>query len=125
MSGNILLTTGSKELDAFALPQLIERCVPRVLPAAESIEKCLGLGFLPAKTICMQGPFSLEMNIATIRQYDIQIVVTKLTGDAGGFFEKVQAAQECGCELIVIGRPTDESGYSFDEVKKQINSQLT
>jgi precorrin-6x reductase len=44
--GNILLTTGSKELAAFTeIPDYKTRLYPRVLPAVESIEACLSLGF--------------------------------------------------------------------------------
>ena len=59
--GNVLLTTGAKELGAFA-PIAPERCYPRVLPMADSLERCLTLGFPPKNIICMQGPFSRELN---------------------------------------------------------------
>lgn len=49
MPGHVLLTTGSKELHHFARPGLAERCYPRVLPMADSLERCLTLGF-PRKT---------------------------------------------------------------------------
>ena len=57
LPGNILLTTGSKELHHFAVPGLVERCFPRVLPMMDSLERCLSLGFPPAHILCMQGPF--------------------------------------------------------------------
>ena len=43
MPGHVLLTTGSKELHHFARPGLAERCYPRVLPMADSLERCLTL----------------------------------------------------------------------------------
>ena len=57
LPGNILLTTGSKELHHFAVPGLVERCFPRVLPMMDSLERCLRLGFPPAHILCMQAPF--------------------------------------------------------------------
>ena len=113
--GKVLLTTGSKELSNFA--NIAERAYPRVLPSIDSLEKCLSLGFPAKNIICMQGPFTREMNEATIRQYGIDIVVTKLTGTAGGFFEKIEAAENCGCRVLVIARPTHEDGLTMDEVK--------
>ena len=94
MPGHVLLTTGSKELHHFARPGLAERCYPRVLPMADSLERCLTLGFPPKNIICMQGPFSRELNVALLRQYHIQTLVTKDTGGYGGFREKAEAARE-------------------------------
>lgn len=120
LEGNILLTTGSKELDRFATLPLRTRCYPRVLPSVESLSRCLELGFPPPQIICMQGPFSEGLNAAILLQFNIKILVTKATGGAGGFWEKVAAARGAGCTLIVIDRPTEETGYSLEGLIKQL-----
>ena len=117
MPGNVLLTTGSKELNCFALPGLVERCYPRVLPMADSLDRCLKLGFPPKNIICMQGPFSKELNVALLKQYHIKTLVTKDTGGYGGFREKAEAAREAGCALLVVERPTRETGLTLEELK--------
>ena len=115
-AGNILLTTGAKELPAFR--ELgAERLFPRVLPSHEAIEACEALGIPHRNIIAMQGPFSRELNAAILRQYDIRFLVSKDGGAPGGFPEKAAAARETGARLIVIRRPEDE-GLSFDEVLK-------
>ena len=82
-TGKVLLTTGSKELDAFVrVPGYQERIYPRVLPTVESVQRCLALGFRVQNVIAMQGPFSREMNGATMRQIGASILVTKESGDA-------------------------------------------
>lgn len=116
LSGGILLTTGSKELNAFALPGLTERCYPRVLSNLDSLSRCLQLGFPAAQIICMQGPFSKELNTALLKQFDIKVLVTKATGGAGGFWEKVEAAREADCAIIVVDRPLKEQGYTTNEL---------
>lgn len=118
MPGNVLLTTGSKELHHFAVPGLVERCYPRVLPTMDSLERCLTLGFPPAHVICMQGPFSRELNQAMLRQFHIQTLVTKNSGGYGGFREKADAAAACGCALLVVERPRQETGMDLDECKE-------
>ena len=120
LPGNILLTTGSKELNHFSQPGLVERCYPRVLPMVDSLERCLKLGFPPKNIICMQGPFSKDMNVATLRQYDISILVTKDTGSYGGFREKAEAARTAGCELLVVERPRQEEGLSLEAVQQRL-----
>ncbi|SHI00010.1 precorrin-6A/cobalt-precorrin-6A reductase [Sporobacter termitidis DSM 10068] len=115
-SGNVLLTTGSKELAAFtAVRDFKNRLYPRVLPTAESLGACMRHGFLPNHIIAMHGPFSQELNIALMRQFDIKTLVTKDGGALGGFPEKVGAAEELGAGLIVIRRP-EEDGLTLGEV---------
>lgn len=120
--GNILLTTGSKELNHFAGPALRGRSYPRVLPDITSLERCLTLGFPGANIICMQGPFSRELNAALIHARDIRVLITKASGTAGGFWEKVTASEETGCSLIVIGRPAQETGFTPEEIKRALKT---
>ena len=123
LPGNVLLTTGSKELDAFVRPGLTERCYPRVLPMADSLDRCLKLGFPPKNIICMQGPFSKELNVALLRQYHIKTLVTKDTGGYGGFREKAEAAREAGCALRVVERPSREDGLTMEEIQERLKEE--
>lgn len=120
LSGNVLLTVGAKELDAYAVPGLLERCYPRILPSLDSLGRALSLSFPAKQIICMQGPFSVELNVALLRQYDIQILVTKCTGSVGGFWDKVEAARTVGATLLVIDRPSVETGYTMEELQDKI-----
>ena len=109
--GNILLTTGSKDLGIYARdPGLRDRLFVRVLPSEESIRLCSDAGISGRQVIAMQGPFSKEMDLAVIRQYDIRTLVTKAGGRAGGFEEKAEAASEAGVQLFVTGRPEEPAG---------------
>lgn len=123
-SGNVLITTGSKELAAYTgIPDRRERLYPRVLPTVESIEACLSHGFQSTHIIAMHGPFSKELNIAMMKQFDIKLLVTKDGGRPGGFPEKLEAARELGVEILVIGRPDDE-GLKLSEVIGKISEWL-
>ena len=115
LPGNILLTTGSKELSAFTeVPDYAERSFVRMLPTEEAVRKALSLRWTPGHLICMQGPFSEELNLALLHQLDIRVLVTKESGKAGGFWEKLCAAQKAGARTIVIGRPPQVPGDSFE-----------
>ena len=112
--GNILLTTGAKELAAFT-PLGGERLYPRVLPSAESLDACEAAGIPRRNIIAMQGPFSEELNLALIRQFSIRYLVTKDGGEAGGFGQKAAAAAAGGAVLLVIRRP-EEQGEDYDTI---------
>ena len=123
--GKVLLTTGSKELDAYtAIPNYAERLYPRVLPTATVLQKCEALGFPGSHILAMQGPFSHEMNVALLYQTDAQILVTKDTGASGGFAEKLSAACETGATVLVIARPTEEEGMSPAQMQEYLKRRL-
>lgn len=117
-TGNILLTTGAKELGAFAvLPK--ERLYARVLPSHEGIAACEAAGIPHRNILAMQGPFSEELNAALLRQYRIAWLVTKDGGTAGGFHEKARAAKKCGVGVVVLKRP-EEQGETMKEIIRAI-----
>ena len=114
--GNLLLTTGSKELSIYAAdPDVRKRLYARVLPSEESIRLCAEAGLSGKQVIAMQGPFTKEMDLALIGQFDIRVLVTKSSGRTGGFFEKLAAAEAAGIPVFIIGRPAEESGISVNE----------
>lgn len=117
--GNILATTGSKEAAKYtALTDYESRVFLRVLSLPDVVKQCKELGFQGKNLICMQGPFSKELNIAMLRQWDCKYLVTKMSGATGGFQEKIDAARICGCISVIIGRPIKESGLSVNECKR-------
>ncbi|RDU24537.1 precorrin-6A reductase [Anaerosacchariphilus polymeriproducens] len=119
--GNVLLTTGSKDLKEFTkLKNYKERLYVRVLSLLNVVKECVDLGFEGKHLICMQGPFSYEMNKGMIQQFEIRYLVTKESGSPGGFVEKCQAAVDCGVKLIIIGRPSQESGHDFASCKSSL-----
>lgn len=114
--GTIFLTTGSKDLDVFTqIPDYAERIVVRILASQESLGRALSLGYTGSHIICMQGPFSTELNAAMFRHVRASYVVTKDSGTAGGFAEKAEAAREAGATLIVVGRK-EEQGLELDDM---------
>lgn len=119
--GNVLLTTGSKDLPVFAaVPGASERLYARVLPLEDSIAACRAAGLSGAHILAMQGPFSREMNEATLRAVSARWLVTKESGSAGGFEEKAEAAREAGAGLVVIGRPDQRPGLGYSKAAEEI-----
>lgn len=116
VTGNILLTTGSKDLVKYTgICDFARRVYARVLPMPASLDACSQAGLPPDHIIAMQGPFSEEMNAALLHATNARWLVTKDGGSAGGFEEKAAAAHKSGVQLVVIGRPPQTDGLRLDE----------
>lgn len=125
--GKILLTTGSNHLEEFvaALPK--ERLIVRVLPRASVLKKCQEIGLLANQILAIQGPFSIEMNQAILKDYQIHHLVTKESGLIGGYQEKVKAAQEMNIEVVSIMREPEQTSFateSQDELMDWVQTQI-
>ena len=117
----IFLTTGSRNLEAFARAEALQgkELICRILPEPEVVQLARDLGFTPANIVAVQGPFSLELNKELYKKYDAQVVVTKNSGAAGGADTKFAAAMELGLPLVIIDRPPvqyDNIAYTFDDI---------
>ena len=123
-TGNILLTTGSKDLGSYAKNETIKNHLfVRVLPGEESIRLCTANGITGRQIIAMQGPFSAQMNECILREYSIDWMVTKISGHAGGFEEKVEAAKKAGVGVCAILPPSEnvcQTEISGDERKSSM-----
>ncbi len=114
---NIFVGTGSKNL-----PQIVEQIpdrnlIVRVLPTSEVILNCENLGLNADNIIAMKGPFSQSINEEFYKHYDIDIVITKESGIAGGFLEKVDACQTLDIPIIIIKR----EGLNYPNVINEID----
>ncbi|WP_206810300.1 precorrin-6A reductase [Paradesulfitobacterium ferrireducens] len=118
----ILLTTGSNALPEWvSMPCLKDkRLYVRVLPTSAVLVRCESLGLTPGQIIAAQGPFTKEFNLALIRQFQIDVVVTKDSGKSGGTREKIEACLEAGIPLVMLKRPerTGEGLELLEFIKK-------
>ena len=109
------ITTGSRGAAAFGRVKDAEnRLTIRVLPSEEAVKLCREAGFKGKNIICMQGPFSAELNEAMFRAAGADILVTKSPGKTGGFPEKIEAACRLGMKVIVITPPEDIPGITIE-----------
>ncbi len=120
----VLLTTGSKELHAFAgaageIPDLYVR----ILPGEANRALALEAGIDPAHIIAGVGPYSEAENLRIIHRYGIRALVTKESGRQGGYEEKIRAASRAGAVSIVIRRPAQTGGVTMEEVQKIIKNE--
>ena len=120
-SGNIFVTMGSSSAAKLKkLTNYQKRIWLRILPSLESLSICLNLGYNPKQLICMQGPFSEDLNRLMFQTADAKILVTKNSGVTGGFLEKVQAARKEKMKIAVLSRPKESAGITLEEAQNRI-----
>lgn len=112
---------GAKEVSALTIVRNYKKRIwLRVLPMVESLSVCLSAGFPAKHIICMQGPFSKELNESMFRASGAKILLTKESGAAGGFAEKLAAARACHMEVAVLARPRGGAGLTLEQIKLKI-----
>ena len=99
---NILSTLGSNNLEEIKAMSKKNNLFVRILPTTASIQKAENLGYLPKNIIAMQGPFTENMNIAMMEQFNIKYLITKKAGDTGGEREKVSACDKLDVEIVYL-----------------------
>lgn len=117
----IFLTTGISSVAKFISLKDEKELYVRILPIPEHIALCLDMGIPPTHIIAMHGPFSEDLNLAMFRQYQINTVVTKDSGEVGGVLEKIHAALKEGIDTIVIERPGIDFPQKYSSIDKVIN----
>lgn len=125
MQGNILLTTGSKDLPVYCrFPSLRDRLYVRVLPLEASLKICSECGIHSDHIIAMQGPFDEDLNYAMLKSCNARFLVTKDSGDVGGYGAKLAAAERSGAQIVIIGRPSSPDGMSLETVLEEIERRF-
>jgi precorrin-3B C17-methyltransferase len=75
----------------------------------------------------MQGPFLKEFDEVLWKNWQIDCVVTKESGEVGGFLAKAEAAYLLGIPLIVVERPQIDYpivAYDFETIIEQLQQLL-
>ena len=118
---NVLIATGSKNLATYVKLLKGKKLVARVLPTSEVIRSCESMGLNADNIIALKGPFSKDINVALLKHSKIEVVITKESGFAGGFIDKIEACEELGIPVIIIRRRTIDYQrmiHSIDEIEE-------
>ncbi len=101
----VLLTVGYKVLPRFKIWQSQSVLFARILPSIESLKVALDSGFTSDRLIAIRPPIDVDLEKALWQQWNISLVVSKASGQAGGEEIKQIVAQILGISLIIIARP--------------------
>ncbi len=120
LGGRILLTTGFNSVKDFIRLQDdgSYEIIVRILPMPEHVSRCVEMGILPKNILAIQGPFSKEFNIVNIRDFSINVVVTKDGGREARTREKLDACLECEIPIVIIHRPRLQYPMMYSSIAK-------
>lgn len=119
----ILSALGGKSLGTLtAITDFKHRVYARVLPSDAILMQAKALGY-PADHIIMEkGPFSVSRNLVHLKMCGASYFLTKESGKAGGYPEKVQAAECAGAVLLTLRR-VQEEGVTLQEACERIKEE--
>ena len=119
-SGVIFSTLGSKNIRGF-IDEISDksRIIARILPDVNSMKDLIEAGLGYDQIIAMKGPFSTEMNYFMMKEKNTAFLLTKDSGKAGGYEEKISAAKLLGIKVVVIKRHKEaENTRVFTELQE-------
>lgn len=121
--GIVFSTLGVKEVKELTkVNDYKTRVYVRVLPVENSLKLCDEAGIDRNHVFAEMGPFSYEQNLEMFRKTSSDIMLTKDSGKAGGFAEKIKAAADLDMKIAVLQRPEEniENSYSVAEILESI-----
>lgn len=124
IKGNILNTTGSRNIGKILDFNLPNRIIHRVLPSPKVIDELSDLQVKIDDIIAMKGPISYDLNCSFIRELNAEAILMKDSGVQGGTEEKIKAAIDSGILAFVVGRKKYQYNkvfYSTDRLVEYLN----
>lgn len=121
--GQKIFLTGSKHLKTYVDLLAGKDLYVRVIPSPMVIQEVINSGIPIDHLIAMKGPFTEALNKAMFESLAIEVLITKESGQAGGFEEKLRGARSAGVHTVVIQRPKVHyllAVHTFDEVMNWI-----
>ncbi len=115
VSRRVFLTIGRLQLAVFARAPQHRYLVRSIDPVGA------GHRLADATFVTARGPFSVDDEIAAMREHDIEVLVTKNSGGTASV-AKIEAARRLGLPVVLV-RPPEGSGgrLGFDGVLQEID----
>lgn len=104
LEGNILVTLGSNNVPLFKDLKNLSNMYFRILSRWDMVKRCEDNNILPKNIIAMQGPFTENMNIAMMEQFNIKYLITKKDRRYRGGKRKVSACDKLDVEIIYLDK---------------------
>jgi len=121
----VFLTVGYQRLPLFQPWQHRATLFARVLPSPKSLQVAQEAGFTSDRLIAIRPPVPEALELALWQHWQISLVVTKASGNAGGEAIKRQLCDRLGIPLITINRPKIHYPQQTDDIQKALDFCLS
>ncbi len=115
-----LLVVGYRPLGLFAPWQGRAVLFARILPSLEALQAALQAGFTPDRLVALRPPVPLDLERALWQHWQIDTLVSKASGTAGGEETKAALAAELGVIWLRIERPKLDYPQQTDSVEAAV-----
>lgn len=120
IKGNILNTSGSRNVDKILALDIDNRIIHRVLPSVKVMDECLSKGIDIDDIIAIKGPISYELNCAFIKEYKAKAMILKDSGIQGGTYEKIKACIDNNIYAFIVERKKQKYKTVFYSEEKLV-----
>lgn len=136
LKGNVLHLGGINTASSVLKNVEVDKFYIRVLRVKTSLDKCRELGINEDHIFPMTASknkdkkISLKENLDLYKKIDAKIILTKESGNTGGFREKIEAANKLNIKIIIVNRPyieglNDKTVVStIEELNKELKKIL-
>lgn len=117
ITGTIINTTGSNNVEKLTMMNLPNKIIHKVLPTKEVLIRLYGLKIPIKNIVAICGGGSKNFNKALFQEYDGQAIILKDSGKQGKTKEKIEAALELGIKAFIINREKAKYKNVFESEK--------
>lgn len=120
--GNILNTSGSRNIKKILNLRLDNNIIHRVLPTLKVIQELDNLKIPPENIHAIKGPIGYDLNMAFIKEYKVKAMIMKDSGIEGGTIEKINSCIYSDIWAIIIVRSKNISSNCFNCVEQLVGN---
>ncbi len=120
ITGTIMKTKGSNNVEKLAKMNLPNLIIHKVLPTKEVLTKLYDLEIPIKNIVAICGGGSKDFNQALFKEYEAKAVILKDSGKQGKTKEKIDAALELGMKVFIISREETKYKNVFESEKEVV-----
>ncbi len=121
ITGTIMNTTGSNNVEKLTMMNLTNTIIHKVLPTKEVLTKLYHLKIPIKNIVAICGGGSKDFNKALFQEYNAKAIILKDSGKQGKTKEKIEAALELGIKVFIIKREKTTYKNVFEREKEIVD----
>lgn len=124
-SKRLLALTGVQSIEKLSKHWQKNTTFFRILDRKSSIDLALKHAFPKEQLILGLPSKSVETEVATLKAYQINVIITKESGNSGSLSVKIDAALQTGSAIIIIKKPETPTSFLSIRGTDHLNAYLS